>query len=192
MLEDEDYKIEHDWKNVDLELRELVAGCMSNYNWNRPPLVQLEKIITARIAELKARADAQVLSNPEPQDPNDPKDPIDPNNPTGPAETVAPKTKLNPESKEFVPTGPPPKKPLDPESKDFVPGDATFPHTHVYRKRVPMGEVEPDYILKKFYKDYFVDEWANDDKYAIYWSKKTLSSRPDSKEGDKKNEDKKK
>ncbi|KAI0446457.1 kinase-like protein [Xylaria telfairii] len=200
MLEEGEDKIEHDWKNVDLEMRQLVAGCMADQNWNRPPLAQLEKMIESRISWLRVRALYELKEKNEdpsgpndPNDPNAPKGPIDVNNPTNPGGLANSQTlKANPTAtlgksksptKDSVPAGPPPKKPLDPESKEFVPGLADVPYPHVYRQRVPMGEVEPDYILKKFYKDYFVDKWVNDDKFDAYWGNKTLSSRPDSPQG---------
>lgn len=75
------------------------------------------------------------------------------------------------------------KRGLNPLSAGFVPGQplsAPQP-TPLYRERVELGHVEPDAIIQKFYTEYFIDSWAERDKYEAHWSKRTLTpevSRP--------------
>lgn len=44
--------------------------------------------------------------------------------------------------------------------------------------RVPLGVHEPDEFIHKFYKEYFIDNWAEPDKYEEFWDNPTLSPRP--------------
>ncbi|KAI0452327.1 kinase-like protein [Xylaria acuta] len=159
LLGDKSYRLDDDWRNVDIELRELVASCMADMTYDRPGLRELEGIISRRIADLAELVpDPRTELNPEAKE-------------SVPGQ--APKTGLNPESKEFVP-GQVPKTGLNPESKEFVPGEGP-PADILYKSRVPMGKGEPEWLLKKFYRDYFVEAWEDPDKYEDYWSKKTLT-----------------
>ncbi|KAI0856986.1 kinase-like protein [Xylaria cubensis] len=86
---------------------------------------------------------------------------------------------------------------LNPTANVFVPGQGFGPGPggvtgfppppparprDAYRKRVPHGQAEPDWLLQKFFNDYFVEDWAEPDVYEGYWSKKTLT--PDDRPGD--------
>ncbi|KAI0431059.1 hypothetical protein F5Y09DRAFT_305810 [Xylaria sp. FL1042] len=42
----------------------------------------------------------------------------------------------------------------------------------LYYSRVPAGQIEPDFILEKFYREYFFEHCRGNDKYAGFWSKK--------------------
>ncbi|GAW11466.1 hypothetical protein ANO14919_008120 [Xylariales sp. No.14919] len=57
---------------------------------------------------------------------------------------------------------------LRPISEDFVAGGPLDDIS--YRKRVPGGAIEPNRIVEKFYKDYFINAWDESDKYSSYWS----------------------
>ncbi|KAI0405768.1 kinase-like protein [Xylaria palmicola] len=57
LLESSDYVIQEDWGRVDLELRELVAGCMAQEPAWRPDMGQLERLIESRMGELTAQAE---------------------------------------------------------------------------------------------------------------------------------------
>ncbi|KAI1119126.1 kinase-like protein [Nemania sp. NC0429] len=131
LLNGQVYVVEPDWRKTDLELRELVAGCMAfDVEW-RPQLDQLEDLVMRRLQRIEMQS----------------------------AEA---KRGLNPLSAGFVP-GQPPRAPVP-----AVP----------YRERVEMGHVEPDALIQKFYAEYFVDAWNERDKYAGYWSKRTLTPEP--------------
>ncbi|KAI1752186.1 kinase-like protein [Xylaria castorea] len=147
VLPDPDYGIDDDWLNVDVELRELIVGCMADQASDRPGPRALEHMITTRIAALAKQA------------------------------AEAAKPNLNPEASEFVP-GQAPKMGLNPESKEFVPAQKPQRPPNIgnfYKNRVPSGQVEPDWLLDKFYNDYFVDIWNEHDMYKDHWSKKTLT-----------------
>ncbi|KAK5630558.1 hypothetical protein RRF57_006273 [Xylaria bambusicola] len=45
-----------------------------------------------------------------------------------------------------------------------------------YKSRVPAGLIEPDELLQKFYKEYFLEHWESHDKYEEYWANVTASS----------------
>jgi hypothetical protein len=49
LLEDDVWKLEDNVRNVDVELRELVAGCMAHSVAHRPPLGILEELITSQL-----------------------------------------------------------------------------------------------------------------------------------------------
>ncbi|KAI0975412.1 kinase-like protein [Xylaria arbuscula] len=49
LLDGPGYQIQRDWRNVDIELRELAAGCMASIGTWRPPLRQLEYLIQHHI-----------------------------------------------------------------------------------------------------------------------------------------------
>ncbi|KAI0467206.1 kinase-like protein [Xylaria cf. heliscus] len=184
VLEEDNYKINEDWINVDLQLRELVAGCMARDILERPSLAQLESIIVARMAAL----DQQALDD-------------------------SLKPALNPQAQAFVPGQPPTANP-DPDPKDPTPTTELLVETkgqpplsdsdssagganlgqggsggslnpasmafdpsvgsNLYRQRAPMGQTEPDWLLYKFYGDYFRETWGDADKFEGFWSKKTL------------------
>lgn len=69
------------------------------------------------------------------------------------------------------------KRGLNPLSAGFVPGQPLRgPHpSALYRERVELGHVEPDALIQKFYTEYFIGAWTERDKYAAYWSKRTLT-----------------
>ncbi|KAI3340007.1 kinase-like protein [Ustulina deusta] len=124
LLEGSDYSIDKDWKNVDIELRELVAGCMAEKPIFRPALEPLEELCALRIREMdKAVKDA--------------------------------------------------KQGRNPSTPVYVPGIPSDDKT--FRRRVPMGQVEPDHILEKFYIEYFIEPWGESDKYAAHWAGRTPS-----------------
>ncbi|KAI1287850.1 hypothetical protein F5Y03DRAFT_401907 [Xylaria venustula] len=50
------YEIKNDWRNVDIELRELAAGCMASEAAWRPPLPQLEFLIQNQVERLDKAA----------------------------------------------------------------------------------------------------------------------------------------
>ncbi|TRX94962.1 hypothetical protein FHL15_004047 [Xylaria flabelliformis] len=161
VLPDANYQIDEDWVNVDLGLRELIAGCMADSHLDRPGPELLELIIRNRIAWLDQQAAAE-----------------------------AAKPVLNPAANVFVPgqgfvpgpggvTGFPPPGPGG--VTGFPPPPPPRPRDS-YRKRVPHGQVEPDWLLQKFFNDYFIEDWAEPDVYADYWDKKTLT--PYDKPGD--------
>ncbi|KAJ3572072.1 hypothetical protein NPX13_g5173 [Xylaria arbuscula] len=116
----------HDWANVDTELREIVAACMSLRYINRPSLEQLETLCVNRIEEMDRCGEAA--------------------------------------RKGQVPT-----KPVWEPTPEQV--------RTMHRFRAPRGMIEPDALLQKFYKEYFVDDWDNSrDRYADYWADDALSS----------------
>ncbi|KAI1743356.1 kinase-like protein [Xylaria scruposa] len=78
----------------------------------------------------------------------------------------AAKPVLNPAASVFIPgqgfvssqPPPPPPRPKD-----------------AYKKRMPHGQAEPDWLLQKFFNDYFVEDWSEPDWYEDCWAKKTLT-----------------
>ncbi|KAI0545522.1 kinase-like protein [Xylaria curta] len=88
------------------------------------------------------------------------------------ARLEAAKPVLNPAASVFVPgqgfissqPPPPPPRPKD-----------------AYKKRMPHGQVEPDWLLQKFYNDYFIENWTEPDWYEDCWDKKTLTPEESSK-----------
>ncbi|KAI0534707.1 kinase-like domain-containing protein [Xylaria digitata] len=126
LLEDEIYQIQKDWKNVDMALRELVAGCMGEAPRMRPSLRQLEELCIFRMEELdrQAKYDSSIA-----------------------------------------------QEGLGPTSNTSVPGAS--PANDSYRKRYPQGQTEPDSLLERFYKEYFIEPWEQGDKYSSYWADPT-------------------
>lgn len=72
------------------------------------------------------------------------------------------------------------KRGLNPLSAGFVPGQTPREPmlSASYRERVELGHVEPDALIQKFYTEYFIDNWEERDKFAPYWSKRTLTPEP--------------
>ncbi|KAI8955552.1 kinase-like protein [Xylaria longipes] len=157
ILPSPDYSVDEDWRNVDLELRELIGRCMADKIIERPTLAQLEQQILGRIADLAKQSEQKKTLNPESKE-------------FIPGKT--PKTTFNPGAQDFVP-GEPKKPTFNPDAKEFVPGGKG---NGLYRRRVPMGEVEPEWLLQKFYRDYFIEAWDDPDLYEDYWNKQTLPS----------------
>ncbi|KAI8630106.1 kinase-like protein [Xylariaceae sp. FL1651] len=125
LLASTDEPIIADYRNADLELRELAARCMCEDPWQRPTLSELHDRCIANINK-------------------------------GNDDAVAAAMGLFPGSLPFVPGAPPPNPFMEDES---------------YTKRRPLGQPEPDELLVKFYRDYFLDAPPVTDPYEDYWSK---------------------
>ncbi|KAI3324507.1 kinase-like protein [Xylariaceae sp. AK1471] len=125
LLDSETWKIMSDFRNVDIELRELVAGCMAHNVSDRPPLDVLEDLITWKFNDI-TKAEEQAAKG------------------------------LNPGANAFVPGA--------------EPDDVKY-----HKTRVPLGQLEPEAIILKFYKHYFYDAWAIADNFEDHWNKPPLS-----------------